>query len=480
MASANDQVSCEKRRPKCSGCHLLHENHDFGNPGPACQGPQLDVSLSVPKSKANEVKLNMEDEVPNPDSWEFGYGMESHDAHLAKGAKPKGHLVKWKEADPDEQHVVSDEVASLMSHLARLEMEEKELQQLSQVEELKQRLAEKENSIRKLRSKVLDRPQPRHQQQTSSELPSAAHGPNSTMNIKGLRQLEKAGKLTIPQTPLDNLLAGAESRSNENKYGSTVGPLPWREELNLHHEEPSIQQLYSERMPKESEMFLSPKNLRAGTSYLKIVDYIDRLVPQEDERTISQSGQYKFVLSYGQKKQKLEDVTLSQWVVGNTRIMYTLLFSNKLPTNSDIRDYFCYTVKVMELANKYEWKSVLHYDDEFRHLQAVYGFPWSYDSNHLHTVILEHKSPSKLHNNSTGRSGFGGGPRNNNSDGGIANLTRDGKIICRSFNSINRCSRQACKYIHCCNRKLQDGKACGQGHQKVLHNSQAGKGQGGE
>jgi len=28
-------------------------------------------------------------------------------------------------------------------------------------------------------------------------------------------------------------------------------------------------------------------------------------------------------------------------------------------------------------------------DDEFRHVQAVYNYPWSYDSNHLHTVILE-------------------------------------------------------------------------------------------
>ena len=62
--------------------------------------------------------------------------------------------------------------------------------------------------------------------------------------------------------------------------------------------------------------------------------------------------------------------------------------------HNNIGDYFSYTVKAMELATKYEWKSVLRYDDEFRHLQSVYGFPWSYDSNHLHTVILEAKLPT--------------------------------------------------------------------------------------
>ena len=51
--------------------------------------------------------------------------------------------------------------------------------------------------------------------------------------------------------------------------------------------------------------------------------------------------------------------------------MYTLLFSNKLPTNKDVRNYFSYTVKIMELANKYDWKSVLRYDNEYRHLQSI-------------------------------------------------------------------------------------------------------------
>ena len=49
----------------------------------------------------------------------------------------------------------------------------------------------------------------------------------------------------------------------------------------------------------------------------------------------------------------------------------------------------------MELANKYQWTSVLKYDEEFRNLQAIYGYPWSFDSNHLHETTLQHKISSR-------------------------------------------------------------------------------------
>ena len=70
-------------------------------------------------------------------------------------------------------------------------------------------------------------------------------------------------------------------------------------------------------------------------------------------------------------------------MVANTRIFSTLLFAGKLPTARDVKDYLAYTVKVMELASRYVWESVLKYDDEFRQLQAAYGYPWSYNSHHL-------------------------------------------------------------------------------------------------
>jgi len=134
-----------------------------------------------------------------------------------------------------------------------------------------------------------------------------------------------------------------------------------------------------------------------GERVLRIVDFIDKLVPTTDERTISEVGLTK-LLFYGPKKPKLDSVSLAQWVISNTRIFHTVVQLGKLPPSADVQHYLAYTVKIMKLSSRFTWASVLRYDDEFRHLQAIYNYPWSYDSPHLHTVILEPLSsptPSK-------------------------------------------------------------------------------------
>ena len=80
-------------------------------------------------------------------------------------------------------------------------------------------------------------------------------------------------------------------------------------------------------------------------------------------------------------------------MVANTRIFHSLLFSCKLPTSRHAHDYLAYTVKIMELAVKFEWTSVLKCDDEFCQLQASYSFPWSHDSTHLHQIALDRSVP---------------------------------------------------------------------------------------
>ena len=116
-------------------------------------------------------------------------------------------------------------------------------------------------------------------------------------------------------------------------------------------------------------------------------------------------GVSRLIIAYGQQKPKLESVAMSQWVVANTRIFHTLLFSSKLPTSRDVKDYLAYTVKVMELAGKCEWTSVLKYDDKFRQLQATYALHWSYDSNHLHEVTLVPKLSLSIKSNKTSKAG---------------------------------------------------------------------------
>ena len=73
----------------------------------------------------------------------------------------------------------------------------------------------------------------------------------------------------------------------------------------------------------------------------------------------------------------------------NTRIFHTLLSSGKLPSPQDVQHYLAYTVKVTELSTKLTLCSVLKYDKKYCQVQAVCNYPCSYDSNHLHTVLLK-------------------------------------------------------------------------------------------
>ena len=143
-----------------------------------------------------------------------------------------------------------------------------------------------------------------------------------------------------------------------------------------------------------------------------------------------------------------------------------MIIASKLPTTQDIRDYLAYTVKVMELAGKYEWVSVLKYDDEYRQLQATYNFPWSYDSPHLHELILVPRAKSKSPVVSQASSGSNAAPA-------FATYSGDGRLICRSFNMSKGCHLPSCSFAHVCSRKFQ-GKACGGPHPATQHFSTGG------
>ena len=228
----------------------------------------------------------------------------------------------------------------------------------------------------------------------------------STLNVKGPKLLEKAGKIGPAGTPLDNLLAptvtaaATTTATKLNTSGPTTLPttdftngLSWQRELHINRKEPSLKELYESWADRRSVMFLHPNGAKKDeqSEALCIIDFVTASVLNEHEKCLPEMGTMKLLIKYGASRLKLESVSLPQWVVGNTRIFYHLLLSNKLPTQWDIRGYLGYTVKDMQLANKYDWVSVLHFNDEFCSLQALYGYPWSFDSIYLHQIILEPK-----------------------------------------------------------------------------------------
>ena len=101
----------------------------------------------------------------------------------------------------------------------------------------------------------------------------------------------------------------------------------------------AIPHLRAPQAVQESLMFLKRAQVNKGERVLHIIDFIDKLVPNSDEHTISEVGSTRLLVSFGSKKPKLESVSLAQWVIGNTRIFHTLLQLGRLPSQADVKHY---------------------------------------------------------------------------------------------------------------------------------------------
>ena len=269
-------------------------------------------------------------------------------------------------------------------------------------------------------------------------------------------------KKHVNQTPLDGILQPLQHLPQGSSQASMNQHFP-RSFLESSGQDPAQQCVLEQLKPGTSEMFLKPAQLPKGEVF-RIVDFVDNIVPREDERSLSDGGNTKLIVSYGPKKPKLDQVTMQQWVVSNTRIFYNLLVKQKLQSVEDIQHYLAYTIKIMELANRFQWVSVLKYDDEFRLLQASYNYLWSFDSNHLHTGFA--RAHSQITTGST---------HCNRTSSGLQSpyvlSTSEERTICRNFNSSRGCSFTNCVYEHICNRRVSGGKACGLTHLGFSHNS---------
>ena len=363
-----------QRLRKCPGCHEPLKQHSWGLPGRHCQGPD-DVDQESEDDQEVQFPLHGRSLMmtsPHVQFASFGHTGAADDGELQDDA----------------------EKLDLERKLHQLELEERHLAEL---ETLRAKVAAKEAVVSKMRTKQ-QQPQkpPTQQQQPQQQTRPARNG--LTSGLPG-----QYGDAASAATCLSSLLGpGSIGTTLPAHSGLPWQPTPQVQNVNAtasrtspHHQQVSLHEQFQARSDHHAEMFLSPAAVPLGEKVLRIVDFISSLVPKETEQTLSDMGGSRLLISYGQQRPRLESVSLTQWVVANTRIFHSLLFSSKLPTSRDVRDYLAYTVKIMELAGRYEWTSVLKFDDEFRLLQATYSFPWSHDSNHLHQVTLVPKAKSK-------------------------------------------------------------------------------------
>ena len=118
------------------------------------------------------------------------------------------------------------------------------------------------------------------------------------------------------------------------------------------------------------DVFLGFGIHRAQKAYHDIVDFLPKCSPYDpspDAKTvIVQKEDGSLVVEPNVAREKaLEKVSWQQWSEANLQIMSLLMSQGVNP-----RQYMTYTVIITQLAQKYEWFSVLKYDREYRKKQA--------------------------------------------------------------------------------------------------------------
>ena len=266
-------------------------------------------------------------------------------------------------------------------------------------------------------------------------------------------------------TALDNLLEN--KLSFENEAGNLDMGLNLAGGGKLENERP--EHGYKKSGVSSLDMLLKPgAKERSKCEVLRVTDFVNKLVQKEEDKILVDSQGTNPYIKGVYKKPSLEALTVPQWVIGSIRIFYHLLEGNKFQDRDDMLSYMGHMVKVMELAERYEWLSVVKFDDEFRHIQALYNYPWLYESHHLHATLLRAKTPASFPVTAEHKSKKQPSGQSLGTKVAPALYTVDGRVICERYNGQYGCQLVACNCVHVCNRNA-GGQACGLPHPSVQH-----------
>ena len=124
-----------------------------------------------------------------------------------------------------------------------------------------------------------------------------------------------------------------------------------------------------------------PRILLSARATTKKAEKIISFLPEKAKDRIQRSRKDRMILTQGEdgsisvKSNDKESfyISLSEWGAANMRLMNHLLQNGDLPRDH-VEYYLAYTMQVFELADIYEWASVLQFDGRYRELQAEHGF----------------------------------------------------------------------------------------------------------
>jgi len=188
---------------------------------------------------------------------------------------------------------------------------------------------------------------------------------------------------------------------------------------------------------------------RAGSS--AVTDNVDlsdilgvvRGLGQSDQDTVLTSlpNGVQLLLKNDKNKRKWESLSVSQWCAANCTMIQKLVAHSD---TSRLVEYVEYVKRICELAEFYEWPSVLQYDKAFRAQQELNPGRWDADHPHLDRLYLRisQKGPTRA-NTSAHRSA-----PDRTGSGGQSNL--QSQEPCRLYN-VGRCNFNPCRFPHVCN-----------------------------
>ena len=115
-----------------------------------------------------------------------------------------------------------------------------------------------------------------------------------------------------------------------------------------------------------------------------------------------------------------------------------------------VLQYVGYLIKVANMVQRFQWKSVLKYHAEYRKAQSEIWFAYGADSSYMMQLYLRDKTtqdPSILIPRAIRYTKFD---------------PKSGKLTCSQFNATKGCQLQHCKFARVC-------RACFSGHRFTTH-----------
>ena len=136
-------------------------------------------------------------------------------------------------------------------------------------------------------------------------------------------------------------------------------------------------------VPQHVTSEYDPRVLLTNKATTKKAVKITEFLPEQVKERLQRRRRDRMVFTQGADgslavKAPEEDtwsITWMEWSAANMRLFHHLLDTGLLQ-RSHVEYYLAYTMQVYELADTYDWASIVQFDSRYRDLQAQHGFMW--------------------------------------------------------------------------------------------------------